>query len=78
MTDNRKPYQVTLPHREVVQAIEHPYADNYRFYFVKEKVFNEKGEYAGWRFVSKGYRHSTSAFATLGRLVQKDTKPQNQ
>jgi hypothetical protein len=29
------------------------------------------GEYVQ---VSKGYAHSTSAFAALGRLVQKDTK----
>lgn len=25
-----------------------------------------------WKAVSKGYRHSTSAFAALGRLTQKD------
>ena len=27
-----------------------------------------------WLTVSKDYAHSTSAFAALGRLVQKDTK----
>lgn len=76
MTDKRKPFTVTIPHREVVQLVEHPYMDNYRFWQVTERVHDENGEFAGWRGVSKCYRHSTSAFAALGRLIQKDIKAQ--
>lgn len=38
----------------------------------KYQVFEEEAN-GMWRAVSKEYDHSTSAFAALGRLVQKET-----
>lgn len=73
MTDKRKPIPTLQPIRRVTRAVEHP-CTNERLYYVSEKVQDEQGNFAGWRYVSKGYRHSTSAFAALGRLVQKDIK----
>lgn len=38
-------------------------------YFVIQGSLDEKGK-TQWEIVSKGYAHSTSAFAKLGRLYQ--------
>lgn len=51
---------------------------------LREVIKNQDGTYTviehlgelGWKAKSKKYRHSTSAFAALGRLTQKDTKAQ--
>lgn len=59
--------QVYLPVRAVLRE---PAG---RLYYVHEKDPN-----GNWPAVSKGYPHSTSAFAALGRLTQKDTKEQHE
>jgi len=53
--------KVTLPRREVVRSRMD------RMYRVLEK----RG--LAWVEVSKGYPHSTSAYAKLGRMTQHDT-----
>lgn len=51
---------ITLPKRKVVRGDDNQY-----------RVYEMKVD--GWMPVSKPYGHSTSAFAALGRLTQKDT-----
>lgn len=64
-------YQVmVIPYLKVVRLQEHPY-EHTRNYCVMQKMQDKEGNFAGWKHVSKGYLHSTSAFAALGRLVQK-------
>lgn len=57
MSDESK---ITLPRRKVVRL-----DGNYHV----AQYFNE----TGWIVDGRGYRHSTSAYAKLGRLVQRDT-----
>lgn len=55
---------VELPRRKVVQLAE---KEDYQVWELNPDGFE-------WRRVSKVYGHSTSAFAALGRLTQKDSK----
>lgn len=67
ITDDREITYTTIPYLKVVRLQENP--DGQRYYCVMEKMIKD-GAYAGWKHVSKGYEHSTSAFAAMGRLVQ--------
>lgn len=69
--DDRTPDVMAIPYLKVVRLTEHPY-EKVRHYCVMQRMTDEDGSYAGWKHVSKGYAHSTSAFAALGRLVQKN------
>jgi len=53
---------ITLPRRKVVKIAEEGY-----------QVWELNPDGFEWSRVSKVYAHSTSAFAALGRLTQKDT-----
>jgi hypothetical protein len=68
--DDREYDVMAIPYLRVARLQEHPY-ENERYYCVMQRMVNTSGDFAGWKHVSKGYRHSTSAFAALGRLVQK-------
>jgi len=71
--DNREHAVMAIPYLRVVRLQEHPY-DKRRGYCVMQKMLIEEDgdyKYAGWKHISKVYAHSTSAFAALGRLVQK-------
>jgi hypothetical protein len=57
---------IILPLRKVTKRSDPDSRD--LLYFVIEMTGT-----GDWQTVSKGYQHSTSAFAALGRLVQKDT-----
>jgi hypothetical protein len=59
---------VTLPIRRVIyikDSVNHPKGGY--------QVFQKSADNPQWNSVSKEYGHSTSAFAALGRLTQKDT-----
>lgn len=58
---------ITTPIRKVVHLLGE--------YVVMEKVLDELG-LETWSPVSRGYPHSTSAFAALGRIAQNDVKAQ--
>lgn len=69
--DDQEPAVLAVPtYLRVVRLQEHPY-EHTRGYCVMQKMVNENNEYMGWKHVSKTYVHSTSAFAALGRLIQK-------
>lgn len=68
--DEREYQVMAIPYLKVVRLQEHPY-EHKRYYCVMQKMSDKDGNFAGWKHVSKGYEHSTSAFAALGRLVQK-------
>lgn len=68
--DDREYGVMAIPYLKVVRLQEHPY-EGTRNYCVMQKMLDSSGNYAGWKQVSKGYGHSTSAFAAMGRLVQK-------
>jgi hypothetical protein len=61
---------VKLPIRRVNRLVANP--DGKRLYCVMER----RADSPGWFHASKAYEHSTSAFAALGRLTQKDTFPE--
>jgi hypothetical protein len=44
-----------------------------KFYQVMELIERSEEGMEQWAHLSKPYAHSTSAFAALGRLIQKDT-----
>jgi len=69
--DERDYAVMAIPYLKVVRLQEHPY-DKERCYCVMQKMTNAESKFGGWKHMSKGYRHSTSAFAALGRLVQKN------
>lgn len=49
--------------------------NNYRVYELQaSKMQGSKKTWVEWMPVSKPYAHSTSAFAALGRLYQKEAK----
>lgn len=70
LKDDRIAGVVTIPELKVTRLQEHPY-DDVRYYCVMQRMLTKDGKYAGWKHVSKGYAHSTSAFAALGRIIQK-------
>lgn len=69
--DDREHAVMVIPYLKVVRLQEHPY-DGTRGYCVNQKMIDATGDYAGWKTVSKVYEHSTSAFAAMGRLTQKN------
>lgn len=70
ITDDREYDVMAIPYLKVVRLHEHPY-EHKRYYCVIQRMINKEGNFDGWKHVSRGYEHSTSAFAALGRLVQK-------
>lgn len=68
--DDRDYDVMAIPYLKVIRLQEHPY-ENKRYYCVIQRMVDQNGDFAGWKHMSKGYEHSTSAFAALGRLVQK-------
>lgn len=68
--DDREAQTMAIPYLKVVRMLPNP--DGERYYCVMQKMIDKGGKYAGWKHISKGYVHSTSAFAALGRLVQKN------
>lgn len=70
LQDDRIAQTVTVPYMRVTRLQEHPY-ESTRLYCVMQKMTDSTGAETGWKHVSKGYSHSTSAFAALGRLLQK-------
>ncbi len=68
--DDREHDVMAIPYLKVVRLQEHPY-EHKRYYCVMQRMVDKDYNYVGWKHVSKGYEHSTSAFAALGRLVQK-------
>lgn len=68
--DDREPTYTAVPYYKVVRLQEHPY-EHKRFYCVMQKMVDKNDDFAGWKHASKSYEHSTSAFAAMGRLVQK-------
>jgi len=71
--DDREYSVMAIPYLKVVRLQEHPY-EHERYYCVVQRMEDGAGSYAGWKHMSKGYKHSTSAFAALGRLVQKSVE----
>lgn len=67
--DDRGYKKMVVPYMKVVRMVADPEGE--RSYAVMAKMHDKNGKFAGWKHVSKGYGHSTSAFAALGRLVQK-------
>lgn len=67
--DDRGFKKMVVPYMKVVRMVADP--DGIRSYAVVMKMNDKNGKYAGWKHVSKGYGHSTSAFSALGRLIQK-------
>lgn len=62
--------QAILPRRKIIKDTN---SDGKHLYYVGEATRRaDDGQYI-YKLVSKGYPHSTSAFAALGRLTQKDT-----
>lgn len=58
---------ITIPKRRIVRIGNSSKPSRDDLWFVVEK--NDDGT---WGEISKGYPHSTSAFAVLGRITQKE------
>lgn len=67
--DDREITYTAVPYLKVVRLQEHPY-EGTRHYCVMQKMVDKDSNYAGWKHRSKGYKHSTSAYAALGRMIQ--------
>lgn len=66
MSDAKQLAIVTLPARAVIRAAN-------KMYYVYEYVIG-----SGWTPIKdgKGYPHSTSAYAALGRITNRESQPQ--
>lgn len=62
--------QVILPRRKIIKDTN---SDGKHLFYVGEATRRADDGVFIYKLVSKGYPHSTSAFAALGRLTQKDT-----
>jgi hypothetical protein len=70
-TDNRELVYTAVPYLKVNRMQEHPYHEDGRHYCVMQKMTDKDGAFTGWKHASKAYEHSTSAYACLGRIVQR-------
>lgn len=66
--DDRESQYTAVPYYKVVRLQADP--DGKRVYCVMQKMTKDD-EYAGWKHDTKTYEHSTSAYARMGRLVQR-------
>lgn len=62
--------QVILPRRKIIKFTK---SDGKHLFYVGEAIRRDVDGVFVYKIVSKRYPHSTSAFAALGRLTQKDT-----
>lgn len=66
--DDRELEYTAVPYYKVVRLQANP--EGKRVYCVMKKMTKDD-KYAGWKHDDRTYEHSTSAYARLGRLVQK-------